>query len=51
MHKELKSIDEEAFKGCFNLIIIYHGTKEDWIKIRIKDGNEPLSSAKIVFVE
>lgn len=51
IYKDLKSIDEEAFKGCLNLKIIYHGRKDDWLKTKIKDGNEPLSKAKIVFVE
>ena len=46
--KELKSIEEGAFGGCFDLKIIYHGRKEDWLKTKIKDGNEPLSKAKIV---
>ena len=36
LNKYLCQIEENAFKGCRNGKILYHGSKEDWQRIRIE---------------
>ena len=44
------SIDYSAFYGCRSLADVYYGSTEDeWNKIKIKSGNEYLTSATMYF--
>ncbi len=46
--KSITSIGYEVFRGCTNLeVVCYKGSEEDWKQIAIKNGNNPLLSAKI----
>lgn len=43
-------IGYDAFHGCGNLKTIYYkGTKKQWDKIRILEGNDSLEQANIIF--
>ena len=45
-------IEEDAFKNCQNIAdVYYNGTKKEWNKISIADGNEDLINANIHFPE
>lgn len=49
--KNIEYIEYGAFKWCNNLTdIYYNGTKEEWNKITIEEGNEPLLNATIHFL-
>ncbi len=46
------TISDYAFSYCDKLTDVYYGsTEEDWNKISISSGNEPLTSATIYFTE
>ena len=50
--KGVKTIGKGAFEGCDGLVDVYYtGTEEDWAKIKIAEGNEFLTEAKIHFGE
>lgn len=45
----LNTVKENAFHNCNKLTtIIFNGTKSQWEKIDIKDGNEPLLQALVI---
>ncbi len=49
---EMKDIGFGAFTDCFSITDIYYGsTEEDWDKISIRSGNDPLTGATIHFTE
>lgn len=44
--KKLSEIQKDAFAGCGAInVVAYSGTKSDWEKVRIADGNEALANA------
>ena len=46
----ITSIGKNAFSGCTGITkVTFHGTKEEWEKIYIQDGNECLTDAAITF--
>ncbi len=48
----IEEIGENAFKGCTALTTVkYNGTKADWDKMTIGDGNEALLTATIITSE
>lgn len=48
--KSLTSIGYEVFRGCSNLQSVgYKGSEDAWKEIAIKNGNNPLLSAKITY--
>lgn len=48
--KSIKTIEEDCFKGCNNLEVIYYeGTEEEFNSINIALGNEALLNAKIFY--
>ncbi len=50
LSENVTEIWNDAFSGCDNLTEVYYpGSEEDWAKIAIKDGNEPLTKARIIF--
>ena len=50
--KSVKIIGKDSFYYCEKLETVnYAGSKSDWNKINIKDGNEPLENANIIFGE
>ena len=48
--KSITHIDKTAFDGCTSLEDVYYdGTVQDWDKITIKSGNDPLINATKIF--
>lgn len=48
--KNITSIGYEAFYSCDNLQTVYYNSKkEDWEKIAIADGNDPIKNAEFFF--
>ena len=45
-------VGENAFFGCASLeTVIYVGTADEWGAVQIADGNEPLASAQMRFID
>lgn len=46
--KSVETIDEYAFFGCTAITdVFYSSTQDDWDKINIKDGNDPILNARL----
>ncbi|MBQ7321149.1 MAG: hypothetical protein IJW99_03550 [Clostridia bacterium] len=50
LYPALEEIGEDAFKACTSLRRVYFcGTEEQWARVRIAKGNDPLKNAEIIF--
>ena len=48
--RSIREIESYAFAECSSLSVVrFRGTEEEWRRIAVRDGNEPLLKAQIVF--